>query len=184
MQPSSPKAQSGITVVELMFALAIAAILFGFATSSVSAAVNAARTSSGFSSLLASLTRARSIAANAGVEVVLCPSSDGTACSDEYHWEHGWIAFQATHGRSDRESDDPILLQQGALPTPVHLTTTAGRTRIRFQASGGNVGSNVTFTFCDGRGAKAAQSYAMSNPGNLRGIPPEPDTVAQACGGV
>jgi len=181
MQPISPKAQSGITVIELMFALAIAAILFGFATSSVSAAVNAARTSSGFSSLLASLTRARSIAANAGVEVVLCPSSDGTSCADGYHWENGWIAFQSTHGRGDREADDPILLQQGALPPKVRLITTAGRTRIRFQASGGNVGSNVTFTFCDGRGALAAQAYAMSNAGNLHAAVMIPENVAEAC---
>jgi len=180
MQRSS-KAQSGITVIELMFALAIAATLFGFATSSVSAMVNAAHTSSGFSSLLASLTRARSIAANAGVEVVLCPSNDGSSCAEGFHWENGWIAFQSMHGRSERESDDPILLQQGALPPKVHLATTAGRTRIRFQSSGGNVGSNVTFTFCDGRGAKAAQAYAMSNAGNLHGVTADENNVVNAC---
>ena len=45
------------------------------------------------------------------------------------------------------------------------------------------VGSNVTFTFCDGRGAKAAQSYALSNPGNLRVVTPDDASVAAACGG-
>src|SRR5947208_2160011 len=111
MQLSSPKTQRGITVVELMLALAIAAVLFGFATSSVSAAVNAARTSAGLSSLVASLTRARSMAGNNSVEIVMCPSADGTNCSDGYHWEKGWIAFQPGEGASERQPADPILLR-------------------------------------------------------------------------
>jgi len=170
-----------MTVIELMFALAIASILVGLASSSVSAAVNASRTSNGLSSLLASITRGRSIAGNEGIEVVMCPSSNGTSCSDGYHWEGGWIAFQASEGATDRSPSDPILLSQTALASKVHLVTSSGRTRIRFQPSGGNVGSNATFTFCDGRGAKAAQSYALSNAGNLHATTADPENVAEAC---
>ncbi len=65
---------------------------------------------------------------------------------------NGWIAFAATHTGSDRTADEPVLVRQQALPRKVHLVTSAGRTRVRFQPSGGNAGSNVTFTFCDGRG--------------------------------
>ena len=183
MQPSSPKTNAGITLIELMFALAVVAILCGFASRGVSAAVNASRTSNGLSSLVASLTRARSAAGNYGVEVVLCPSSDGTSCSDGFHWENGWIAFQPQDGATDRGPTDPILLRQEALPDKVHLVTSTGRTRIRFQPSGGNVGSNVTFTFCDGRGERAAQAYAMSNAGNLHVLAPEPNNIFEACRG-
>ena len=112
MQHSSAKRQTGVTLIELMFALAIIGILLAFASSSVSAAMNAARTSSGFSSLLAALTRARSAAANSEVDVVLCPSADGTSCAAGDHWENGWIAFQATHSGSDRDADETILLRQ------------------------------------------------------------------------
>ena len=45
----------------------------------------------------------------------------------------------------------------------------------------GGAGSNVTFTFCDGRGARAASAYAMSNPGGLRSVTPDPVNVAEAC---
>ena len=183
MQHSSAIRQTGVTLIELMFALAIIGILLGFASNGVSAAMNASRTSNGFSSLLASLTRARSIAANSEVDVVLCPSIDGASCAVGDHWENGWIAFQAMHGGSDREADEPILLRQEALLPKVHLVTTKGRTRIRFQPNGGNAGSNATFTFCDGRGARAAQAYAMSNPGNLRATAPEAANVAEACSG-
>ena len=95
--------QTGVTLIELMFALAITGILLGFVSSSVSAAMNAARTNSGFSNLLASLTRARSSAVNTEIDVVLCPSANGTSCATSDHWENGWIVFQATHGGSDRE---------------------------------------------------------------------------------
>jgi type IV fimbrial biogenesis protein FimT len=183
MQPSSPKTTAGVTLVELMFTLAVVAILCGFASNAASSAIHAARTSSGLASLIASLTRARSLAANAGVEVVLCPSSNGTECIAGDHWEHGWIAFQGIHGAANRDADEPILLRQAALPEKVHLVSTQGRTRIRFQPSGGNVGSNMTFTFCDGRGAKAASAYAMSNTGNLRATTPDLTNIAAACGG-
>jgi len=164
-----------------MFALAVTAILVGLASSSVSAAVNASRTSSGLASLLSSITRVRGIAGNEGVEVVMCPSSNGTSCSDGYHWESGWIAFQPTQGATDRSPADPIVLRQEALATKVRLITSSGRTRIRFQPSGGNLGSNATFTFCDGRGARAAQAYAMSNAGNLHTTAPDPENVTEAC---
>ena len=48
MQYSSATRQNGVTLIELMFALAIIGILLAFASNSVSAAMNAARTSSGF----------------------------------------------------------------------------------------------------------------------------------------
>jgi len=181
MQSSSPKAQYGMTVIELMFALAIAAILVGFASSSVSAVVYASRTSSGLASLVTAITQSRTVATSSEIDVVLCPSSDGASCTSGYHWEDGWIAFQATHGGNDRSSDEPIVLRQQALPAKVHLITTKGRTRLRVQPGGGNGGSNATFTFCDGRGPHAASAYAMSNVGNLRAIEPVPENVAMAC---
>lgn len=176
--------QTGLTLIETMFVVAIVAVLAGFASSSVSAAVQAAHSSNGLSSLLAALTRARSSAANLAVDVVLCPSSDGTSCSAGDHWEGGWIAFAATHSGSDRTSDEPILLRQQALAPKVHLVTSAGRTRIRFQSSGSNAGSNATFTLCDGRGPAKATAYAMANNGNLHATAPDPAYVADACSGI
>jgi len=64
------------------------------------------------------------------------------------------------------------------------LISSKGRTRIRFQPSGGNAGSNVTFTFCDGRGARAATAYAMANSGRLHETTPKPANVAEACAGL
>jgi type IV fimbrial biogenesis protein FimT len=173
--------QSGITLIELIVALAIVATIAAFATRGASAAINASRSSNSVSMLYASLARARSFAASAGVDVVLCPSTDGATCAAGYHWEQGWIVFPALHSGSNRTSDEPILVRQEALPPKVHLITSAGRTRIRFQPSGGNAGSNATFTLCDGRGTRAAAAYVMANNGSLRPTTPSPSSADQAC---
>ena len=173
--------ETGMTVIELVIALTIVGILVAFATSGASAAINASRASNSVSSLFAALTRARSFAASAGVDVVLCPSVNGSSCVAGYHWEDGWIAFAATHAGSDRTADEPILLRQEALPQKVHLITSAGRTRVRFQPSGGNAGSNVTFTLCDGRGPRSASAYAMANNGALHAVTADPTYLTSAC---
>ena len=173
--------QAGITLIELIIALAVIGVIASFAVHGASAAINASRTSSSVSSLYASLTRARSFAATGGVDVVLCPSADGAACADGYRWESGWIAFPALHSGSNRSADEPILVHQEALPPTVHLITSAGRTRIRFQPNGSNAGSNATFTFCDGRGPSAASAYAMANSGELRSTAPTTENTAEAC---
>jgi type IV fimbrial biogenesis protein FimT len=173
--------QAGITLIETLFAVAIIAVLASFANSSYSAAINATRTGSGLASLVAALLRARNNAEISGFDVVLCPSSDGAACSAGDHWEAGWIGFAAAHGGSERKPGDPIVLRQDALPPKVHLVSTSGRTRIHFQPNGNNAGSNVTFTFCDGRGPTKAIAYAMGNNGSLHKTALEPVNVAAAC---
>ena len=179
-----PAIQNGVTLIELIFVVCIIGIGAAFVTRMASAAVNAARSSNSVAQLYASLTRARSFAASAGVDVVLCPSTDGATCAPGYHWERGWIAFPAVHTGSNRKGDEPIIAQQKALPPNVHLITSTGRTRVRFQPSGGNAGSNVTFTICDGRGERSAAAYAMANNGSLRTIEPTADYAQLACEGT
>lgn len=181
MNGTSTARQAGTTFIELICILTIVATIAVFANRLASAAIEAAHASSSVSDLFAALTRARSFAASAGVDVVLCPSVDGTTCATGYRWERGWIAFPATHAGSNRTPDEAILWRQKALPPRIHLITSAGRTRIRFQPSGGNAGSNVTFTICDGRGPRSALAYAMANNGTLHATSTSTDRAAEAC---
>ena len=162
------KSQAGFTLIELMIVMAIAAVLLGVALPAFSGGLEAARSLEARSSLLSSLQSASSRAALTGVHGVLCPSLDGVACADSPDWSGGWLVFMDPNASRELDGGERILHVQPPLTGKVHLRSTVGRTRIVFQGNGGNPGSNVTFTLCDGRGPARARALIMSNTGGLR----------------
>ena len=174
-------ATRGFTLIELLIAVTIIAVLFGIALPAVSNTLEAARAIDTRSELLASLTTASQRAALTGQRSVLCPSADGVSCLDNEDWSAGWIVFSDPDADRAHDSGEPLLHQQAALAGKVHLRSTVGRTRIVFQGNGGNAGSNVTFTLCDGRGPARAVSLVISNAGRLRESVPSAAAVAATC---
>ena len=176
-----PPRQTAFTLIELLLAVAVLGILLGFAVPGFANAMEAARAQEAKSALLASITRSISRAAITGRRAVLCPSSDGQACGEGFDWSHGWIAFLDRNANRERDAGETLLVHQQALPGKVQLHSTSGRTRIVFQGNGGNAGSNVTFTLCDGRGPAKAETVVLNNRGGLRYGTPKPEAAAAAC---
>ena len=174
-----PSRVHGFTLIEAMIAMVIACVLLGVAVPAWSGALEAAHATSTKAALLASLTRSINHAALAGSEVVLCPG-DERGCRDSPDWSDGWIAYADIDGNRRRDGNETLLDSQPALAGKVHLRSSAGRTRLVFQPNGGNAGSNVTFTLCDGRGAAQATTLVLANDGRLRTGKPTA-AAAQAC---
>ena len=162
------KAQHGLTLIELMISLAVVGTLGAVAVPAFSGGLEAARANETRAALLASLTGAATRAAITGVHGVLCPSTDGANCLDSPDWSGGWLVFLDNNSSRELEGGERVLRVQPALAGKVRLHSTVGRTRIVFQGNGGNAGSNVTFTLCDGRGPARARALIMSNTGGLR----------------
>ena len=175
------KSVCGFTLIELMIVLAIAALLFGVAVPAVSGGLEAARSLDARSSLLTSLTIASNKAALTGTRAVLCPSPNGSQCEDSADWSRGWIVFLDADGNREADSGDAILQQTPALAGKVRLHSTIGRTRIVFQGNGGNAGSNVMFTLCDGRGVAQARALILNNQGRLREASASAAEIASTC---
>jgi type IV fimbrial biogenesis protein FimT len=173
----------GFTLIECLIALAIVLLLFGIALPAASSGLEAARACDARSELLTSLTIASNRAALSGQHAVLCPSSDGAQCADDEDWSRGWIVFIDPDANRRHDPGEPLLHQQAALAGKVHLRSTVGRTRIVFQGNGGNAGSNVSFTLCDGRGTAKAVSLVLSNAGRLRESVPTAAAVSETCPG-
>ncbi|GAB2494185.1 hypothetical protein GCM10027084_04490 [Pseudoxanthomonas sangjuensis] len=170
---------SGFTLIEALIAMAVLAILAALALPATGNAIAAANAGEARTALLEGMTLAVRHAAVAGTHVVACPGDSG-GCRDNIDWSGGWIVF--ADGNADRvlQPGERILREQPALADGVHLRSTAGRTRLVFQANGGNAGSNVTFTLCDKRGAAHATALVLANDGRLRASKPTA-TAAAAC---
>lgn len=171
----------GFTLIEILVAVAAAAILIGIAVPTMGNAFEAARNADARSALLTSVVAAVNRATMTGRRTVLCPSTDGLACLDSSDWSGGWIAFVDTDGDRERGADESLVTHQPALRGLVRLRSSEGRKRIVFQPSGGNAGSNVTFTLCDGRGPAKAQTLVLNNQGGMRYGTPGPDAIARTC---
>jgi type IV fimbrial biogenesis protein FimT len=157
-----------LTLIELAMGVAIAGILLGITLPSLADAMEGSRAASARNDLLASLTLAGTRAALAGTRAVICPGSAASGCSNEADWSRGWLVFLDANASRELEGGERVLREQAPLPGRVRLRSTSGRVRIVFQGNGGNAGSNVTFTLCDGRGAARAQALVLANDGRLR----------------
>jgi type IV fimbrial biogenesis protein FimT len=169
----------GFTLVEAVIAMAVMGLLVGAAVPAWSSAMESAHAMSAKAALVETLTRSISHAALAGSEVVLCPGAAG-GCRDTVDWSKGWIAYADIDGNRQRGPYETLLQAQPPLAGKAHLRSTIGRTRVVFQPNGGNAGSNITFTLCDGRGAAQATTLVLANDGRLRAGKPT-HAAAEAC---
>ena len=175
------ESQRGLTQIELLLALLVAAALAGVGVPAFTGSLEGARAASARGDLLASLSTAATRAGISGNRAVLCPSRDGRHCSDDPDWSGGWLVFSDPNASRELDGGERVLRVQAPLPGRVRLRSTAGRVRIVFQGNGGNAGSNVTFTLCDGRGPSRARTLVVSNDGRLRDGAPSATGIAETC---
>lgn len=158
----------GFSLIEAMIVLLVAAILLAVAIPAWSNATSAAHNVAARGSLGTSLLDATRHAAITGREVVVCAGTHALQCSGQPDWSGGWIVFADLNGNRVREPAETLVRQAPALGGRVRLRSTPGRTRLVFQPSGGNAGSNVTFTLCDSRGIAKAATLVVANDGRMR----------------
>ena len=127
----------GFTIVELMVAVAVLAVLVALAVPNFNDASLSGRLNSFANSLVASAQVARSEAIKRNSTIRLCASSDGETC-DGADWEEGWIVVT---------DDDTVLQVQQALPDEFTVAEGGGLDELSFLGS--VVGTTpATLTVC------------------------------------
>lgn len=172
--------QRGFTLVELIFTIAIAAILCAVAMPSMGRLMQSSRACSAHNALAAALNLARSEAVFRQSDVVVCPSSDQRHCDNSILWQHGWIVFQDSDGDTARDADE-ALLSVAQAQTGVAIASSRGRRHVTYRYDGSATGSNLTLTFCARRGSTDGRTIVINNAGRIREGKASPNQIAAAC---
>ena len=149
----------GYTLVEMVMAMAILAVVGTIAVPAVSGSVMAGRAATERALLVESMQAALNYSIANRAYVVFCASTDGDACLGGSDWTPGWIAFVDDNHNRIRDPGESALRTRRGLQAGIRLRTSVGRPQIVFQPFGGvNAGTNATITFCDRRGPGKAST--------------------------
>lgn len=131
--------QDGVTLIEMLVTLAVAAILLAAAVPSFTALVQNNRAAAQVNDLVGAMHTARGEAIKRGFPVTLCASSNQTSCSGGASWSGGWIVFQdgAATGnpQTPQAADDPRWVRVW-YPLEGRSSLTGGVSYLRFHPNG------------------------------------------------
>lgn len=99
----------GFTLIELMVALAIFAIITGLAAPSFVEMLRSNRIATASNELLVALQLARSEAIKQRRQIIVCRRDGaGTACVNDGDWSGGWLVGAARGGNNSLDVGDPV----------------------------------------------------------------------------
>jgi len=161
------RGQMGLTMIELLVAIAILAILLSIAVPSFITFAQNSRLVGQTNDLVTSLNYARSEAIKRGVRVSVCSRFDNTTCSSAavINWDAGWLVFVNPNNNAVADAGETVLQVRQPLENGNTLRT-AGLQRVTYQNSGFS-GNADTFRLCDSRGTASGRAIVVSLQGRV-----------------
>jgi type IV fimbrial biogenesis protein FimT len=133
------KAQSGMTMTELVVVMAIVGILVSIGAPSYKYVTNSNRMSAEVNTLLGDMQFARSEALREGRTVIICISANTTSCSSStsYTWQSGWAVFSDVNNDGVLGANDPVLrVQKPFVSTDDFQDAAKTVTQVKFNREG------------------------------------------------
>ncbi len=123
MYPNTCLRMTGVTLIEMMMVITVAAILMGIGVPSYRYVTTSNRVSTEVNDLLGDMQFARSEAIKEGQSVTVCPSSNGTSClAGTTTWQQGWIVFSDVNGNAAVNAPSDVVLRVQAAFTSAQDT--------------------------------------------------------------
>jgi type IV fimbrial biogenesis protein FimT len=138
---------NGMTLIELMVVLSIAAVLIKLAAPSFKRLIQSNIISANVNTFLADIRFARSEAIRLGGSVIMCRSNTPEAANptcgtgsgpNGNGWVSGWIIFQDLNNNGTKTASEPLLRVQSAITSMDSIVEggASSSTKIRFTATG------------------------------------------------
>jgi len=131
-------AERGFTLLELMVALTVGAILFGVGIHSFKYVTTANRISGEINGLLGDLQFARAEAIKEGRTVTVCAVTNAAnnTCSGAATWAQGWIVFSDPNNNKTVDAGEGLIRHQNGLGGTDTLTANNNITAVSFNREG------------------------------------------------
>jgi type IV fimbrial biogenesis protein FimT len=115
---------TGFTLIELMVAVALGAIILTLGVPSFQETIRNNRLATQTNDFISGLNLARSEAVKRGVRVTLCKSTDGLICTNSGGYEQGWIVFVDPNNNATVDAGEQLIRSHDAIPTSTGITLT------------------------------------------------------------
>ncbi len=162
------KRNNGFTLIELLIAISISAILISMAIPSFSSFITNNINTMHMDEFISSIQTTRSEALKLNARVSMCPSINGSSCSDSDDWTTGWLIFKDVDGVNGKfDANDKLIKVYGRVANQISISANSSSQYIQFLSSGytsnySNPGSLpvefvITPKNCEGNNSKEIQ---------------------------
>lgn len=162
--------ETGVTAIELLVTVAIAAVLAALAVPSFTDYIARTRLTSMMWLLLGDLNTARAEAIKRNARVLVCARATGGTCTTGTNWSNGWIVCfdMDSNGTCDANTatnPNPIRMQSALTPA---LLLTGPATAVRFNATG-SANAAATFSMSTGADGSPTRIGRVAATGDVSG---------------
>lgn len=173
LPPRAGRSERGYSLVEVLVATAMAALLAAVAVPAFDSLIGTSRLTAATNDLLFSMHLARSEAIKRSSRVALCKTADGVVCSAGGGWEQGWIVFHDANQNGERDPEEVVIQRIQPAGGGLRLTGNSPVARYVSYVATGNTkmpGGGFqagTLTVCSA-GAREARQIVVSAAGRPR----------------
>jgi type IV fimbrial biogenesis protein FimT len=169
MRNLQPRTTRGASLVEMLAALAVAAVLGSLVVPPLLAIVERGRGAADVNAIVGSIQLARMHAVTAAASTTLCPSANGSDCGTD--WRSGHVVFVDTDADGQRDAGERIVHVAGPIAAGASLRFRAFRARpwLQFTPRGFTRAQNGTFLYCPASGSRErARAVVVNAIGRVR----------------
>ena len=175
----------GFTLIELMIAVALTALLLGLAVPALDMFTTNARQTGAINDFVSSMHIARSTAVTTNFRTTVCASESGINC-EPVDWDRGWIVFNDRDADQAVDNDENIVASSNGIDGLSIQSGEFGQFlmyrpngRVMTTSAAGNAGQ---FTVCDNRGSDYAKVLIVDLSGRPRLSKQLADGSSPSCG--